>query len=36
MKALGRFMAIIIAAIAADMILAAIREEYLALHGGRV
>ncbi len=33
MKALGRFMAIIIAAIAADMMLAAIRSEYLALTG---
>jgi multiple antibiotic resistance protein len=33
MRALGRFMAIIIAAIAADMILAAVRSEYLALIG---
>ena len=33
MKALGRFMAIIIAAIAADMVLAAIRSEYLSLVG---
>ncbi len=33
MKALGRFMAIIIAAIAADMMLAAIKSEYQALAG---